>query len=325
MTFTLFAVLALAAPPEPLRVDTPSIDAGEVKAGPVLTRRFAFVNAGAEPLTVTDLKAGCGCATPTLAKRTYQPGERGELTLAVNTLSQAAGPQRWAVTVGYQCGGRSESATLRVTARLVRDVTVDPTAVVIRGCEPQRVPINIIDSRRPPLTITAVRPSSGRLKVWLTGQGWLAPGDDSAAVEKNQMRMFRVDVWMAPDCPEGTFSEAATIVTDDPAYSEITIPVTIVREPKGQVTAVPSRAALVAGGSAVVQLRDADGRPVAVEKAEPGHPALTCRWTAGPGNLATLRVGLDRGKWDGGDLTADVRVTANGQTTVIPVAVRAKE
>lgn len=42
---------------------------------------FGFVNAGDRPLTITGIHPGCGCTVPALAKNTYAPGERGELTL----------------------------------------------------------------------------------------------------------------------------------------------------------------------------------------------------------------------------------------------------
>src|SRR5438094_10509272 len=111
--FSILALsLALAAPPEPVQVEHPVIDAGEVKIGPSLTRRFAFINAATKPLTITDLKASCGCMTPTLAQRTYQPGERGELSREATTLSQPAGPHRWTLAVDYKCGEISGTVTL---------------------------------------------------------------------------------------------------------------------------------------------------------------------------------------------------------------------
>src|SRR5581483_8659336 len=98
-----------------------------------------------------------------------------------------------------------------------------------------------------------------------------------------------------------------TLTTDDPAYAEIKLPVTVDRAARRRVTALPARLTLVAGGSGVVQLRAADGSAVRVEAAEASTPARTCRWATGPGGVA-VRVGLDRTKWDGKPLTAEVRV-----------------
>jgi Protein of unknown function (DUF1573) len=323
MLATLFAALALATPPELLQFEAPSLDAGEVKAGPVIVRRFAFVNAGAAPLTVTDLRASCGCATPTMAKRTYQPGERGELALEVNPLSQPAGPHRWTLAVGYRCGDRAGEVTVELTAKLVKEVDVSPVALQFLGAREHAIWVhNTRPARAKQLNIVGIRASSDMIQARIIGGGTDGHGPPGESVI-GQTWVIRVTV--AQDGPPGTYSETIRIQTDDPQCAELTVPVTIVRQPKQQLTASPAKLTLVAGGSALVQLRDADGRPVNVESAEASHRALTCRWTAGPGALATLRVGLDRGRWDGGELTGEVRVSANGQALVIPVAVRARD
>jgi hypothetical protein len=304
MLASLTLTLALSAPPEPLRVYSPSIDAGEVKIGPTLTRRFAFVNAGTEPLTVTDLKSTCGCMTPTLARRTYQPGERGELTLEVNTLSQPPGPHRWSMTVGYRCGERSATTTLELTARLIQEIEVTPAALAFQGGGSAVVTLR--DRRQRSLGLRGVHASLPFLL---------------ASIESDES----IRVAVATDCPAGRHAATVTITTDDADYREIKLTVTIVRESRQPLTATPARVTLVAGASALVQLRDATGRAVQIESVEPSHPALTCRWAAGPGNLATLRIGLDRSNWSGGDLSAEVRVKGNGQTLTIAVAASPKE
>jgi hypothetical protein len=304
MLASLALTLVLSAPPESLRFETPWHDAGEVKIGPSLTRRFAFVNAGTEPFTVTDLKSTCGCITPTIAKRTYQPGERGELTLEVNTLSQPAGPHRWTTTVGYRCGDRSATTTLELTARLIQEIEVTPAALAFHGGG--SAVVSVRDRRARPLALKGVHASLPFL---------LASIENDASIR----------VAVTTDCPAGRHAATVTITTDDAEYREIKLPVTIVRESRQPLTATPARVTLVAGASALVQLRDATGRAVQIESVEPSHPALTCRWAAGPGNFATLRIGLDRSKWAGGDLSAEVRVKGNGQTLTIPVAAGTKE
>jgi hypothetical protein len=301
---TLALAIALAAPPDLLRFETPLFDAGEVKFGPSLTRRFKFVNAASEPLTVTDLKASCGCLSPTLTQRTYQPGERGELTVEVNTLSQPAGPHRWTFSVAYKHGDVSDTATLELTARLIQEIEITPAALAFQGVGSAVVTVR--DRRPQPLKLQAAHASLPYLH---------------AAVENDSI----VRVAVAEDCPEGRHAATVTIATDDANYRDIKLPVTIIRESRQPLTATPARVTLVAGASTLVQLRDATGASVQIESVEPSHAALTCRWAPGPGHFATLRIGLDRAKWDRGDLSAEVRIKANGQTLTIPVTVAAKE
>jgi hypothetical protein len=312
MLTAFVAVVLSAPPPSLLQITEPVIDVGEARAGPTLVRRFAFVNAGTEPLTITDLKASCGCVTPALPQRTYRPGERGELALEVNTLSQPAGPNRWTLRVGYRCGDRADETTLELTARLKQEITVTPAALVFQGDGEMVSRVYICDLRGRRFAVRSLSTSSPHLRA-SDGCGFTYP------------HTYNLEVRVNRDCPEGRHAETVTITTDDPDYPEIKLPVTILRQPRGRVTASPARATLVAGGSALVQLRDADGQPVQVEAIEAGAPALTTRWAAGPGNVTTVRVGLDRSKWRGEKLTGEVRVRLRepaGEVVVIPVAVR---
>jgi hypothetical protein len=45
----------------------------------VATAVFHFTNAGQTPITITSVKPDCGCTTAELEKKTYAPGERGEI------------------------------------------------------------------------------------------------------------------------------------------------------------------------------------------------------------------------------------------------------
>ncbi len=299
-------VLALAVTADPLQMPDPVIDAGNVRVGPTLVRKFTFTNSGTEPLTITEVRSSCGCLVPALAKRIYQPGEHGELTVEVNTLSQPAGPHRWTFSLAYRYGAAIGERSLELSANLRQEIEIIPAAIAFRGSDPPSAVITVTDRRPKPLRVLAVSTSSSRLCAEFGPAG--------------------VRVSIATDCPEGQSTGTVTLTTDDPDYREIKLPVMIDREPKRRVTALPNRATLVAGGSAVVQLR-AD-EPMQVESAGTSTPVLTCRWAAGPGDRATVRIGLDRTKWDGKPFTAEVRVRLKapaGEMVVIPVSVRADE
>lgn len=59
---------------------------------------FGFVNEGGEPVTITELRSSCGCTVPQLEKKTYEPGEKGEVKALFNFGSRK-GKQRKSVTV----------------------------------------------------------------------------------------------------------------------------------------------------------------------------------------------------------------------------------
>src|SRR4029077_5323655 len=106
-----------------------AIDAGEVKAGAPLSHKFNFVNQGPEVVEITGIESSCGCLTPQLDRRTFQPGEHGSMVLEVNTLSPAPRPHTWLVKLSYRFGATVSEIPLRVTARLVREIVMEPAAV----------------------------------------------------------------------------------------------------------------------------------------------------------------------------------------------------
>jgi hypothetical protein len=302
----MFAALVLVLGADPLRLPEPIIDAGEVRIGPPLVRRFSFTNTGGEPLTITDVRTGCGCLAPTLRQRVYQPGERGDLAVEVNTLSQPAGPHVWRFSLAYRCGETTGEQPLELAARLTQEIEISPAAIAFRGDNPPPTVVTITDRRPRPLHVVTASASSPKLRTEIIPAG--------------------VRLTVAADAPAGQSAEALVIETDDPDYREIKLPVTIDRKPKTAVTALPNRATLVAGSSAIVQLRAE--KPVEVQAIEASVPVLTCRWAAGPGDRATVRIGLDRAKWDGRPFTAEVRVQLKapaGESVVIPVSVRLVE
>ena len=49
------------------------------------TCEFTFKNTGTEPLLLTNVRASCGCTTPTWPKEPLKKGEKGTITVKYNT------------------------------------------------------------------------------------------------------------------------------------------------------------------------------------------------------------------------------------------------
>ena len=58
---------------------------GELEEGPKVSHEFTFVNTGKEPLVLTNVKASCGCTTPSWPKDPILPGEEGVILVTYNT------------------------------------------------------------------------------------------------------------------------------------------------------------------------------------------------------------------------------------------------
>ena len=83
----LLALAVSGAARADLRFADPVVSAGEVRTGAALSHRFTFVNRGAAPATIAEVRSSCGCMKPRLEPdgtdlpHTCQPGDEGSLLL----------------------------------------------------------------------------------------------------------------------------------------------------------------------------------------------------------------------------------------------------
>jgi hypothetical protein len=74
----------------------------QLEAGPLdekIEGVFRFSNNGDRPITITNTHASCGCTVPTLEKKTFAPGEAGEMRVVYSIAEGANGRQEKTITV----------------------------------------------------------------------------------------------------------------------------------------------------------------------------------------------------------------------------------
>jgi hypothetical protein len=271
-----------------LHFTNPVAYAGVIKIGPVLSHRFEFANDGPDTIEITDVQASCGCLKPQLSRRILSPAARGELIFQVNTLSQAAGPHTWTACVHYQAHDARYETALQLSARLVSEITVEPAAMVIFADAPLRHQIAVTDLRSRPLRVTAARMNSGDMTTSIS----------EPARDKQGHWRQTIEIQLRADVREGRKDEILEIYSDDPNYSCLEVPITIVKRSQG-VTATPGEVSLTAPlnqsfPSRIVLLRDSKDRQVVVDRVTADDPAIVCRWAPGPNSMSTLRISVDR-------------------------------
>ncbi len=272
-----------------LHASTSTAARGNVKAGPPLVHVFDLANTGTRTVTITKLVAGCGCLRRSLGTTMLKPGEKTQLTLEVNTLTQPDGPNRWQVSVVYQedapgVAPRSGELLLQVTATLSRDVTVSPPQLAFSTAGAASQTITLADRRTKPLSVVKATASSPHLSVEV------APAAGTAG-----RRSQSVLVKLAANAPAGHRDEIVVLYTDDPAYPELRVPVRVLKRAASTVTATPMAveirlAAGQQGGSSLVQLRSPRGDVIRVGGADSDMPGVQVKWSEGRGRVATLRV-----------------------------------
>ena len=84
---------------------------------------FGFENKGEGPLIIEEVKASCGCTTPTLTKTTYLPGEKGTLEIAF----APKGNGRQTKTLTVRCNDPERPVTiLKISSTIKPFVKPDP-------------------------------------------------------------------------------------------------------------------------------------------------------------------------------------------------------
>lgn len=74
---------------------------------------FPFSNTGTEPVTIAHAQASCGCVVPALPKKTFAPGEKGEMRAVFDTTG-LTGTQEKSIQVFFADSAKPVTLTLRV-------------------------------------------------------------------------------------------------------------------------------------------------------------------------------------------------------------------
>jgi hypothetical protein len=302
-----------------LHFATLQVNVGDVRTGKPLAHRFAFINDGPGLVEITGLQPSCGCVTPLLPQRVYRSGEAGALRLEVHTLSQPAGPHRWTVQVNYRGGGAPGQVVLEMTARVVAEITVQPAALTIFADSAVGHDLILRDTRSRPFRVTALHTSVPALTARVTGTSRDASGHAISTVHLEMGNGF----------PEGRHEEEVVIATDDPAYRELRVLVTVVKGPRQRLAALPDRVYLTAAAGVplpaqLVRLRDRDRQRVVIERIVADSPAVSCHWAAGPETMATLKITIDPKGLTNGQLESAIHVSIREpvrETVSIPILV----
>jgi uncharacterized membrane protein/protein-disulfide isomerase len=145
------------------------VDLGTVTRGEPLTRRVTFANTGSAPLTITKIKASCGCTTVKGWEQTVAPGQQGSFELKLDT-AKFMGPV--SKTVDVESNASNGTVRLSLKASVWSPVTVHPPMVSfgtsIKGTtvQPRMIEVTVTDPD--PLAIAGFTCSNPYFKTAIT-------------------------------------------------------------------------------------------------------------------------------------------------------------
>lgn len=119
LTCTLFfatAAIAQEAKPNPnapvFKFQEELFDFGDIPEGPQVTHEFKFKNVGKEPLVLSNVKASCGCTTPSWPKEPVLPGKEAAVTATYNTQGRV-GPFTKAISITSNASEATKVITIK--------------------------------------------------------------------------------------------------------------------------------------------------------------------------------------------------------------------
>ncbi|HEX4084654.1 MAG TPA: DUF1573 domain-containing protein [Chthoniobacteraceae bacterium] len=124
----------------------PALSDKEVKG------QFAFANDGNQPVTIDSVETGCGCTSATLAKKTYQPGEKGTIDVVFH-IGERTGYQDKPIRVNIH--GSKTPVVLTMDTYIPELMKMQPRYVFWRRGDPPR-PQWIKLTASPGMKVTAV-------------------------------------------------------------------------------------------------------------------------------------------------------------------------
>ena len=314
---------AIGQPPSlPLVCPDATVSRGEVKAGQQLSQTFQLANRSAATIVIRRIEAGCGCLRRTLSGETIKSGETGTLTLEVNTLTQPVGPNRWQATIIYEvasstpgAAGQQGSLPVEIAATIARDLIVTPSQLAFSTAGEASQAISLTDRRAKPLVVLKAVCSSPHLLA------------EIANPTKNEgIQTQIVTVKLTADAPIGQKDEMIVLITDDPAYPELRLPVRVLKRAEGGIITTPATVGLkFAPGqtevSALVQLRSNAGTPLAIRRAECDRSDVSVKWSPGAGPVMTVRIALTATDGYAGSTYVRVKLEdPDAKEVVIPVS-----
>jgi hypothetical protein len=205
-------------------------DFGPVPRGAKVRHAFAFTNRLAEPITVLDVRASCGCTTGAASTRVVAPGQSAVVEAEMDTRN-FVGRKATVLYVSFATsGGRESEVRLGVSSTILSDVVLNPGSIdfglVTRG-------------ETPTLSLTIDR---------LDAPGWRVQRMVSAckAIDATLTETARdgrsvsylLKVSMLPQAVAGAVRDEIRLMTNDAETPVFSVPVTATI--RGDLTASPA-------------------------------------------------------------------------------------
>lgn len=152
------------------------VDVAPKSTEPFATGEFDFQNTGTSPITITEVRPDCSCVTAPLEKKTYAPGEHGQIT-AIFSLDRQSGEHTVPIQVRTDAPGVDAAKVLIFHVSIIDVVSFSERFLYWRPGEPltpKTVTVTLLAGER--LEIKTVHAANPAFTAELTPAGDNQPG-----------------------------------------------------------------------------------------------------------------------------------------------------
>ena len=205
-------------------------DFGPVPRGGKYRHDFLLTNRLAEPLTILNVRASCGCTTGKASASQLAPGQTAVVEAEIDTRN-FVGPKATVLFVTLvTAGGKESEARLNLSTNILSDVVMNPGTIdfgaLVRGQSPEQS-----------LTIDRVGGANWRVERMVSGCRFLR-GQVVETIRAETGVQYKLSVALRPETPPGIVRDEIRLLTNDPETASITIPVSA--SIRGDLVASPS-------------------------------------------------------------------------------------
>jgi hypothetical protein len=207
-----------------------SHDFGPVPRGAKVHHAFTFTNRLAEPVTILDVRASCGCTTGRASAKLVPAGGSATLDAEMDTRN-FVGKKATVLTVSLvTASGREAEVRLGVASTILSDIVLNPGTIDLG---------TVTRGQTPTLTLTIERVGAPGWQALRMVSGCRAiDATLTETVRDGRSVAYLLKVSLRPDAPAGNLRDEIRVVTND-AESPI-IPVQVTAAVRGELSASPS-------------------------------------------------------------------------------------
>ena len=214
-------------------------DFGRIRDDKKVSWKFGFKNGAEAPVTILDVHSSCGCTTTNLAKKTFAPGEAGEIEAMFDPVSRQ-GKERKAITVKTDEGGAG-GTELAILVDVIPRIGVDPPAVFLGEIPFDAAPGTLpkkqltVTSRVPDFAVKSAKMGDDKFTVVISPPV-------AGEADGDKVMRYGYEVSLAGNVPIGRHQTMLTIETNDAMRPNISVPIIV--EAFGELRLAPSAVGL---------------------------------------------------------------------------------